>query len=63
MAAQKFKCPVCGYRFLANPEGMYTAGQVSITRDTGKQARTSGPRTIDLNCPNCKSDFEVSIGA
>jgi rubredoxin len=63
MAARKYKCPVCGYRFLADAEGMYAAGQVSVTRGSGKPAQASGPSTIDLNCPNCKNDFEVVVGA
>ena len=63
MTTQKFKCPICGYRFLADPEGMYASGQVSVTRKADRQLHAAVARTIDLNCPYCKNDFEVKIGA
>lgn len=63
MTAQKFKCPTCGYRFWADLAEMYSSGQVSVTRDANRQLHAVGARTVDLNCPNCKNDFEVTAGA
>ena len=42
---------------------MYSSGQVSVTRDANRQLHAVGARTVDLNCPNCKNDFEVTAGA
>jgi hypothetical protein len=64
MAMQKFKCPICGYRFLADPEGMYTSGQVSVIRNAqtpGGVPAPGTPATIDLTCPNGGHEFEVVV--
>jgi sarcosine oxidase delta subunit len=62
MTLRVFKCPFCGYRFRADPEGRYEAGAATIFRGWGhKRDSAEGPRHVDLTCPNCEQEFEVEV--
>ncbi len=62
MTLRVFKCPFCGYRFRADPEGRYEAGAATIIRGRGRErGRVEGPRRVDLTCLNCGQEFEVEV--
>ena len=62
MTLRVFKCPFCGYRFRADPEGRYEAGAATIFRGRGhERAGVEGPRRVDLTCLNCGQEFEVEV--
>ena len=63
MATRKFVCPNCKYRFLADPESMRTSGTVFVVRLIGHQPDNPRGTTVDLTCPNCEKDFEVTVNA
>jgi transcription elongation factor Elf1 len=62
MTLRVFKCPFCGYRFKADPEGRDESGKVVIFRGRGpERAGAEGPRRVDLTCLNCGQEFEVEV--
>jgi uncharacterized CHY-type Zn-finger protein len=63
MARRKFECPVCKYKFLADPERMYEQGKVNVIKGTAKKPGAQDEYTIDMECPNCENEFEVKVEA
>ena len=62
MTLRVFKCPFCGYRFRADPEGRHEAGAATIIRGRGhERGGAEGPRRVDLTCLNCGQEFEVEV--
>jgi DNA-directed RNA polymerase subunit RPC12/RpoP len=62
MTLRVFKCPFCGYRFKADPEGRYETGKTDIVRGpVGGRGGAEGPRRVDLTCLNCGQEFEVEV--
>jgi transcription elongation factor Elf1 len=62
MTLRVFKCPFCGYRFRADPEGRYEAGAATILRGKGQEpGGVEESRRVDLACPNCEQEFEVEV--
>ena len=62
MTQRVFKCPFCGYKVRADPEGRDETGVIDIVRGRGyERAGAEGPRRVDLTCPNCGQEFEVEV--
>lgn len=54
MTLRVFKCPFCGYRFRADPEGRYEVGITDVVRGRGHdRLGVQVPHRGDLICPNC----------
>jgi len=65
MTLRVFKCPFCGYRFRADPEKQWQAGETEIVRkaEASEPVPAEHRRTVDLTCLNCGQEFEVEVQA
>ncbi len=67
MTLELVKCPHCRYQYRTNMEKIVEDGETVAVRlgfsDVKKlfKRKTAQSLFIDLNCPNCKKDFEWEV--
>ena len=62
MASRKYECPFCHYRFIADAGRMLESGALSLVRGfTGGVQENPADRSVDLKCPHCSNEFEVTV--
>jgi len=63
VSTRKYQCPVCGLRFLADAEQMFAGGAISLVRGDSAVREVTGDRSVDLECPHCHNQWEVTVEA